>query len=563
MSNPAPPPGFLANEDPAEDTALDPAFILRLVRQLIPSNGQQKSCQQPLELPTTQDASPRDSLEEAHSGTPNQQEDAGCILWDLSTSEGSAEFLIRHQLLELLPLVLQDALSSGKLRLVEILIGVLGNLACHTTALQQLSQTPSILQEVTREVMWLEDPACLSEACRLVSTAIMAESRTPWLQSLQEAPNVLLRLIWIVQNTLNETLLQRGLNLLVALACQGSSILDMLISLGLLPTALGPLRTLAAFLDQASVSPSRQSGHDPGGRSSSAQVASDQIPSKRQASRAAQINITSMQQALQQHTASAHDGSHREDMQGAARLQQHANHSEASDPHLTADDGEFASEASTQQPVTTAIADSALRILEAVAIDARHAVRRDLGVPQLLLQLLQSCDSPEVSESVVAVMTALESEEITAAIAQDPHMMRQVLSTLHCSQLDLANTCCPVEEPSATLQLVSVAAPRIATAPACKLAEVLNVLADFVPRSLSAANSTQHLWLSIVHQAMASAHTWLAVQSPSASAEDSANCEEPFSHQHASVGCCCSAAAGIVILHVVSGLNPLDLLNSP
>ena len=42
------------------------------------------------------------------------QEDAGCILWDLTASEPSANFLIHHQLLQLLPLILTDALGTGK-----------------------------------------------------------------------------------------------------------------------------------------------------------------------------------------------------------------------------------------------------------------------------------------------------------------------------------------------------------------------------------------------------------------------------------------------------------------
>lgn len=65
------------------------------------------------------------------------------------------------------------------------------------------------LQAITREVMWLEDPASLSEACRLVSAAVMAASRAPWLHALQEDTNLLPHLLWIVQNTLNETLLER------------------------------------------------------------------------------------------------------------------------------------------------------------------------------------------------------------------------------------------------------------------------------------------------------------------------------------------------------------------
>ena len=76
------------------------------------------------------------------------------------------------------------------------------------------------LQVVTREVMWVEDPACLSEACRLVGTAIMAQSGTSWLQAVQQNTNLLPHLLWIVQNTLNESLLERYLQMKAILPSQ-------------------------------------------------------------------------------------------------------------------------------------------------------------------------------------------------------------------------------------------------------------------------------------------------------------------------------------------------------
>ena len=61
--------------------------------------------------------------------------------------------------------------------------------------------------------------------------------------------------------------------------------------------------------------------------------------------------------------------------------------------------------------------------LQAVAVHVRHALQDDSGLLQLLLQLLRDCDSPEVLESVVAVLAALEDEETAAAIAQVCHRL--------------------------------------------------------------------------------------------------------------------------------------------
>ena len=47
MSNPPPPPGFECQADLGEDTALDPAFILKLTRELLPA---QQASQQKAEL---------------------------------------------------------------------------------------------------------------------------------------------------------------------------------------------------------------------------------------------------------------------------------------------------------------------------------------------------------------------------------------------------------------------------------------------------------------------------------------------------------------------------------
>ena len=46
--------------------------------------------------------------------------------------------------------------------------------------------------------------------------------------------------------------MDRGLNLLVALACQGSPILDSLLLLGLVQTALGPLKAFSTLLEAPS-----------------------------------------------------------------------------------------------------------------------------------------------------------------------------------------------------------------------------------------------------------------------------------------------------------------------
>lgn len=55
-------------------------------------------------------------------------------------------------------------------------------------------------------------------------------------------------------------------------------------------------------------------------------------------------------------------------------------------------------------------------------MNARLALEDEPGLLQLLLQLLRECDSPEVLESIVAVLTALEADEAAAAVAQVCHI---------------------------------------------------------------------------------------------------------------------------------------------
>ena len=160
--------------------------------------------------------------------------------------------------------------------------------------------------------------------------------------------------------------MDRALNLVVALACQGSPLLDSLTSLGAVQTALSPLQTFAANLDHfqedsesphKQATPGRDEQHD----------ASQIIVARPQTHAASDSGASPAPDDVPPHAAPAQDVLYNHRLHGAPSPVQHPSDSEAADAGLSGSDEGlevYAPEADMQQPVTSAIADSALRLLE-------------------------------------------------------------------------------------------------------------------------------------------------------------------------------------------------------
>ena len=90
--------------------------------------------------PTSVSSQPDDEIEEVASRQLEAREQAGCDLWDMTSSEGPARVAVQHAALEILPRVATEALSQNQSRVVELLIGALANILCHRDLAEQVSR---------------------------------------------------------------------------------------------------------------------------------------------------------------------------------------------------------------------------------------------------------------------------------------------------------------------------------------------------------------------------------------------------------------------------------------
>ncbi|XP_012837946.1 PREDICTED: protein saal1, partial [Erythranthe guttata] len=203
-------------------TTVDPSYVISLIRKLLPSNVQdgERAIGRGLirEEPNTEEIKEDESYQnhgtlnrpESRNDDHNQGrsageetwEEGGCILWDLAASEDHAQFMVQNLILEVLS---ANLAVSQSLRITEIGLGIIGNLACHEIPRKQIASTKGLVGVVVEQLL-LDDVPCLCEACRLPVLAYI---------SLQ-AEHILSRILWIAENALNPMLLEKSVGLLLA-----------------------------------------------------------------------------------------------------------------------------------------------------------------------------------------------------------------------------------------------------------------------------------------------------------------------------------------------------------
>mmetsp|Transcript_7713 Transcript_7713/g.14509 ORF Transcript_7713/g.14509 Transcript_7713/m.14509 type:complete len:518 (+) Transcript_7713:180-1733(+) len=248
-----------------DGSTLNPAFLIELVRRMMTAFGPcgnvrktfstcEMECVTDTEHDTSMSGSQNEGFKQAQAelGTCGNlfedAEDAGCILWDVTTIPEQASFLLTEaQLPAVLLLVLQSKCSD---RLTEIVLGTLANLACHKGAAAHLLGVAGMQEAVLECFFASVHPPTLTEAARFLRVAVEAEnaciaSSPARLGSEQKdgepeqaaapggdvsgwrgvvttqpyASAVFARAAWILENSLSEPLVQHAADLVSALTC--------------------------------------------------------------------------------------------------------------------------------------------------------------------------------------------------------------------------------------------------------------------------------------------------------------------------------------------------------
>lgn len=240
-------------------TTVDPSYIISLIRKLLPENVKHgEICKISTSAPSENEGDQSWSIDESENmknvetlveqsvddkfHCQNKHEDVaagekaweefGCILWDLAASKTHAEFMVENFALEVL---LATLMVSKSARITEISLGIIGNLACHDVPRKKITSTNGLIGAVLQQ-LFLDDTPCLCEACRLITLFLPSEESVFLAEALQ-SEHILCRILWIVENTLNIQLLEKSINLLLAIAESKQDVvailLPSLIKLGL------------------------------------------------------------------------------------------------------------------------------------------------------------------------------------------------------------------------------------------------------------------------------------------------------------------------------------------
>ncbi|KAH6773085.1 hypothetical protein C2S52_004061 [Perilla frutescens var. hirtella] len=234
-------------------TTVDPAYVISLIRKLLPSdakygeraNGNGLIREESRAAGITQDAAnlPENggesaTMQSSDNGQEKQNgcqsggesageqawEECGCILWDLAASEDHAQFMVQNLILEVLLASLTVSRSS---RMTEISLGIIGNIACQEDSRKHIASV-NCLVGVIVEQLFQDDVSCLCEACRVLTVCLRGDEGVVWAEALQPE-HILSRILWIAENALNPLLIEKSVGLLLAILESPPEVAEILI----------------------------------------------------------------------------------------------------------------------------------------------------------------------------------------------------------------------------------------------------------------------------------------------------------------------------------------------
>ncbi|PON98747.1 Armadillo-type fold containing protein [Trema orientale] len=211
-------------------TTVDPSYVISLIRKLVPTNVTVK---QPSHTDNVCVAEEGMDLDNQPAPNPNHNsvslgeeawEEYGCTLWDLSATKTHAEMMVENLLLEVLS---ANLMVQQSMRAIEICLGIIGNLACHEVPLKHIVSTNGLTDLIVNQ-LFVDDTQCLCEACRLFSLGLRSSESGVWAAALRPE-HILCRILWIAENSLNLQLVEKTVDLLLAISESSQEVVQMLL----------------------------------------------------------------------------------------------------------------------------------------------------------------------------------------------------------------------------------------------------------------------------------------------------------------------------------------------
>ncbi|GKE22776.1 putative ARM repeat superfamily protein, partial [Tanacetum coccineum] len=133
----------------------------------------------------------------------------------------------------------------------EIALGIIGNLACHEVSRKQIASVKGLVELIVDQ-LFVDDTPCLCEEFRLITLGVQGSEVLTWVRALQPE-NVLSRILWVVENTLNPQLLEKSVGFLLSVSESQDEVRDIilpqLVKLGLPIILIGLLATEISKLE--------------------------------------------------------------------------------------------------------------------------------------------------------------------------------------------------------------------------------------------------------------------------------------------------------------------------
>ncbi|XP_024961792.1 uncharacterized protein LOC112502174 isoform X2 [Cynara cardunculus var. scolymus] len=211
-------------------TTVDPSYVISLIRKLLPptmnaasTSDRVSGCDFASQGTNDIDRSNEQEGTDDNSNDREKQvgpavgddswEEHGCILWDLATSRTHAELMVQNLVLEV---ILATLMISQSPRVTEISLGLIGNLACFEVSRKEIASVNGLV-EVIVDQLFVDDTPCLCEEFRLLTLCLQGSEGITWAHVLQPE-NVLSRILWVVENTLNPQLIEKSVGFLLTIS---------------------------------------------------------------------------------------------------------------------------------------------------------------------------------------------------------------------------------------------------------------------------------------------------------------------------------------------------------
>ncbi|XP_066603346.1 protein SAAL1 [Prorops nasuta] len=147
------------------------------------------------------------------TGWSNQLETDLCTLWDITAEKDIVAFLMNIDFINITSLTLE---TSEESRLIEILVGIIGNMCCQESAIEKIGNEKELVTLILN-LLSTDDTEILIQVLRFLQAAvwdIQKNSKSVWIDNLKQCEILEQVLVFVLKSSTNDDLLGTTITLL-------------------------------------------------------------------------------------------------------------------------------------------------------------------------------------------------------------------------------------------------------------------------------------------------------------------------------------------------------------